>query len=844
MSQGTFAEVVPLSVALPAMAGSGEAAFTYSVPDGLRQRLAAGSLVVVPFGPRRLHGVVVELASRSAVEETRPIESLVDPEPVLDSAHIAVAGWMSREYFAPLRECLMAMLPPGMIGFADVLVAAEGDVPDDAALTDAQASLLEVLERRGALRGRQLDRALRGVDWRPAAQQLARRGHVERRPFLAPPRARPKSVLTARLAVSPDLGEALAGLRSQAYAEILEFLAEEDEAIDVSWVYAETGCKRYHLDKLTERGLVILEPEQVWRDALAGQVFVPDTPPSLTTDQQAVWRRIELAFHAPASERAPFLLHGVTGSGKTEIYLRAVEAALAQGKGAIVLVPEISLTGQTVARFGARFPGSVALLHSGLTEGERYDTWRRARAGLARIVVGPRSAVFAPVPSLGLIVVDEEHVESYKQEAPRPRYHARDVALELARRTGAVVILGSATPSLESYLAGQQGGLTVLEMPRRVMAHVQRLRDLQSMHGVLHTDYEPVPEGPDEARYLPLPPVQIVDLRAELRAGNRSIFSRALSRAVGAALGEGQQAILLLNRRGKSTFVLCRDCGHVVQCPNCDTPLTYHSKGSRLLCHYCGHRQAQPSSCPRCGSARIRFFGLGTQGVEDAVREKWPAARVIRWDLDTARTGQSHISILRRFAQGSADILVGTQMIAKGLDMPLVTVVGVISADTELSLPDFRSHERTFQLLAQVAGRAGRGLRRGRVIIQTYRPDNYAIEFAAQHDYAGFAARELAFRQQQGYPPYRRIVKLVYESESAGKAGGEARELAQALRDALARDHLPERDLIGPAPPFFHRLRGRHRQQILVRHPDPVALLGSVGQMEGWRVDVDPVNVL
>jgi primosomal protein N' (replication factor Y) len=845
MKNGAFAEIVPLSVAVSGPTGTGESSFTYAVPGELGGRVGVGSLVEIPFGSRRVYGVVIELGSQSAIEETRPVGSLVDPEPVLDSARISLARWISREYFAPLHECLLAMLPPGIVGLADVLVAAAPDVPEQAARTEAQASLLGVLGRRGPLRGRQLDRALRGVDWRPASLQLARRGHVDRQPVLAPPRARPKSVLTARLEPDANLDEALAGLRSDVYPGILRFLAAEEQAVDVSWVYAETGCQRYHLDKLAERGVVVLEPEQVWRDALAGQVFVPDTPPVLTSDQQAVWEQIELALRSPAPGGGmPFLLRGVSGSGKTEIYLRAVDAVLAQGKGAIVLVPEISLTTQTVARFGARFPGSVGLLHSALSEGERYDTWRRARAGLARVIVGPRSAVFSPVSPLGLIVLDEEHVESYKQEAPRPRYHARDVARELARRTGALVILGSATPSLESHLAASRGELEVLEMPPRIMAHVRRLQDLQSIHGVSGSGYQPLPEGPEQARYRPLPSVHVVDLRAELRAGNRSIFSRALRRAMDHALGRGEQVILLLNRRGKSTFVLCRDCGHVLRCPNCDTPLTYHSAQSRLVCHHCSYRERQPERCPQCGSARIRFFGLGTQGVGEAVREQWPDSHVIRWDRDTARTPEAHAAILDRFAQGAADVLVGTQMIAKGLDMPLVSVVGVISADTELNLPDFRSSERTFQLLAQVASRAGRGLHGGRVIVQTYHPDNYAIQFAARHDYVGFAARELAFRQEHGYPPYRRLTKLSYESGSAGEARIEAQKLARRLRDALARRQLPERDVIGPAPPFFQRLRGRYRQQILLRHSDPAALLGSAGELAGWRVDVDPASVL
>jgi primosomal protein N' (replication factor Y) len=341
-----------------------------------------------------------------------------------------------------------------------------------------------------------------------------------------------------------------------------------------------------------------------------------------------------------------------------------------------------------------------------------------------------------------------------------------------------------------------------------------------------------------------LPPVQIVDLRAELRAGNRSIFSRSLQRAMGEALGRGEQAILFLNRRGTATFVLCRDCGFVSRCPRCDTPLTHHGPRARLVCHHCNHRQPQPDHCPQCGGERIRYFGLGTEGVEREVHSRWPDARTLRWDRDTARNHAAHATILHLFSTGLAHVLVGTQMVAKGLDLPLVTVVGVISADTALNLPDLRAGERTFQLLAQVAGRAGRGLLGGRVVVQTYHPDHYAVVAAAAHDYAGFAAKELAFRREQSYPPYRRLAKLVYAGESPSRTRVEAEALAETLRDGLARRGLPATDLIGPVPPLFARLRGRYRWQILLRHADPAEFLRAVQIPPGWRVDVDPASVL
>ena len=837
-----FAQVVVLT---PVGASAGtDAHFTYRVPDELRDLLVAGSLVVVPFGPRRLYGVVVSFSEEAPVPQTRPIESLVDPDPAFTPDQLALARWLGREYLAPLHECLSLMIPPGVVGYADVLVSLNPEAPPQAAKTKAQAALLALLERSGARRGGQLTAALPGIDWRPAAEQLARRGVVSRKSFLAPPRAHPKRIETLQLDPAADVDAALKGLRSEVYRAVIDFLRAEGTPVDVSWVYAETGAKRYHLGKLGERGVITLGAEEVWRDPLAGRIFVPTEPPELTSDQQVVWDRVRSGLDPGKPKPEAFLIHGVTGSGKTEIYLRAVDEVLAQGRQALILIPEIALTPQTVTRFGARFPGRIGVLHSALTEGERYDAWRRARTGLVDIVIGPRSALFSPLGSLGLIVLDEEHDASYKQTAPRPRYHARDAALQRARLTGATVILGSATPCLESFYRAQRDELTLLEMPRRIMGHVRRLHDLQARYRVPEIRYAILRGGPPQSRYRSLPPVQIVDLRAELRAGNRSIFSRTLQSAIDTALGQGEQVILFLNRRGTATFVLCRDCGHVLRCPRCDVPLTHHGRSVQLTCHHCGYHTREPERCPKCGSTRIRYFGLGTEQVETTVGERWPDARIIRWDRDTARNHEAHANILHRFADRMADVLVGTQMVAKGLDLPLVTVVGVISADTMLNLPDFRSTERTFQLLTQVAGRAGRGLLSGQVVVQTYHPDHYAITAAAAHDYAAFATRELAFRRELGYPPYRRLTRLIYEDASPSRARTETQDIAQRLRQALSRWGLPASDLIGPAPCFFARVRDRYRWHVILRHPRPAEFLRDIPLSPGWRVDVDPSSVL
>ncbi len=543
--------------------------------------------------------------------------------------------------------------------------------------------------------------------------------------------------------------------------------------------------------------------------------------------------RLEEAVSQPLERSGSvFLLHGVTGSGKTEIYLRAIAEVLKGGKQAIALVPEIALTPQTIRRFAARFPGKVTVWHSELAEGERFDIWRRVRTNhpAAQVVVGSRSALFLPFPHLGLIVLDEEHESSYKQERT-PRYHARTAAIELGRITGAPVILGSATPALETYFAARRGEISLLSLPQRI-----RTGEWSDSPATL-----PFPQS---AVLGDLPPVSIVDMRQELRAGNRSMFSRVLAAGLRHVLQAGQQAILYLNRRGAATFVMCRDCGHVEACPRCTVPLTFHSEGESLVCHHCNRRYPAPTTCAECGGRRIRYFGTGTERVEDAVRLEFPSARTLRWDRDVTGAKGSHDAILSKFVAHDADVLIGTQMIAKGLDLPLVTLVGVVAADTGLFLPDFRAAERTFQLLTQVAGRAGRSTLGGEVIVQTYHPDHYAVVAASNHDYDAFYRQEMAFRRQQGYPPVRRLARLVYYNTQRAKAQAESTRLAEQLRGEITRLGLADTDLIGPAPCFFSQQRGEFRWQIVVRSSDPAALLRRAPPPLGWRLDIDPVDML
>jgi primosomal protein N' (replication factor Y) len=817
--------------------------YHYSIPPELRADVREGQLVVVPFGARRLQGVIFGFDDSSPVAETRPLYEIADPTPVLSPAHIELASWISRYYLAPLIEAVLLMLPPGVTRKTRVTISLSkgAAVPGD--LDDGQQRVIDLLRAEGELPLKGLGEKLGLKNYQQIADGLARRGLIVQRSQLSDAVARPKTERVARLKTElpPDVLEGLR--RAPVQAAVVEYLDQRGPT-PASDLRAEVGGSSATLRALVDKGLVELERQEVWRDPLQGRTFVPSSFPRLTEAQDAAWREIEASLHREGSE--VFLLHGVTGSGKTEIYLHALREVLNLGQQAIVLVPEIALTPQTIRRFAARFPGRIAVLHSKLTLGERYDGWRRVREGLVDVVIGSRSALFAPAPRLGLIVIDEEHEWSYKQDRT-PRYHARDVAVRLAELRGCKVILGSATPDVISYYRAQQGRYRLLHLPRRIMGHRRRVEEQRAQHGIdagRAKAVKEVGEGYDEAVYMDLPPVQVVDLREELKAGNRSIFSRALTQAMAEALEADEQVILFLNRRGATTFVICRDCGYVLKCKRCDVPLTYHSAEDDLVCHHCNWRTLLPDSCPSCWSGRIKHFGIGTQKVEAVTRQLFPQARIVRWDRDTTGGKMAHEKILEKFINREAHVMIGTQMIAKGLDLPLVTLVGVLSADTALRLPDFRAGERTFQLLTQVAGRAGRSILGGKVIVQTYAPDHYCIQAASRHDYEGFYAQEVEFRRQQRYPPWSSLVRLVHVDRDAQRCEAEATKMRRILENKIARLGLPGLDLIGPAPAFLSRIRGQYRWHLIVRGKDPHTLLEGLDLGRGWRVDVDPVSLL
>ena len=753
-----------------------------------------GRRVLVPLGRRTETGIVVGPAEPQ--DQVRDAIRLLDEAPLLTSEVVGLVRWAAAHYLAPLGPALKAALPPGM-DVRDVLVPRLTDAGRDV----LEAGQLDLPGHEEELR-RELRKVAAGTKLRRAQlASLAKRGLVE----LAREEARPR--------VAEQLVEMAAALPSPAepprraprQAEILAWLAARGEAVPVEEVVAAFPRARPHLRALAARNLVRLEcvpagPAPVIEGPWGNQRHDP------TAAQSEALRALSTATDARAF--APFLLHGVTGSGKTWVYLEAIAHARAAGLGALALVPEIALTPQLAGRFRARFGGDVAVLHSGLSEGERVAEWHRVRDGRAGIVVGARSAVWAPVQRLGIIVVDEEHEPSYKQE-DRLRYHARDLALVRAQRAGAVAVLGSATPSLETLRRAQEGKLRILRLPVRV-----------------------------ESR--PQPPISVV---------RRSVSDELLTPELSAALREtvqrGEQAILFLNRRGHTRILLCSSCGAAVGCPNCSVALVLHRAGSeRLRCHLCGHGEAPRRACAGCGSARLAPLGGGTEKVEEQLEAVLPGARVARLDRDTAGGPGQAAAVLARFARRHIDVLVGTQMVAKGHDFPGVTLVGVLDADGPLHLPDFRAAERCIQLLAQVSGRAGRGDTPGRVLVQAFKPDAVAL------DYDAFAAEELRRRERLRFPPFVRLAAVRLSGNSEVRVRGAAeRAAAAARRFASGSDAL---DVLGPAPAPLAKVRGKHRWQLLLRAADhaPLHRIGRALQASlripgvQLAVDVDPVALL
>ena len=790
--------------------------FTYAVPADMS--LSAGQAVFVPFGPRVLQGIVLRLTDESEIEQVRAINAVADAAPVLDVLHIELAHWLSDTYLAPLWDCVAACLPTGY-GQKAVTMVSPVDVPPLLPVYPKDAKILQFI----ATHGRSTVESMRESLGRVSMQTLERlqgEGYLTVAQGLANPSARPR--FERRVCLMRPAPEAVAESERRASratksvpSRVLNLLARESDVQLAA--LREIGANPLHLERLEAEGWLRRYEQRVERDPLAGYQFGAKPPLVLSADQQ-------VAAEAIAKTPGTYLLHGVTGSGKTEVYLDLVRRAIEAGKSAMILVPEISLTPQAIRRYGERFGVTLAVIHSALGAGELYDQWFRIQRGDARVVIGSRSAVFAPMQDLGLIVLDEEHEWTYKQVDPQPRYHARAVAEQICARTGATLVLGSATPDIVTYHRSEVGEVTRVE-----------LRDRLS------------PAGDGTTRLGQMATVTVVDMREELKAGNRSVFSFSLARALKQALADGEQSILFVNRRGSARFMLCRECGFLPLCSSCQVAMSLDLRDAlrpKLACHHCGREKRLEDRCPKCDSRKYRPFGVGTQRIELEARERFPEARVARWDSDVSGQKGSHERMVRALEAHEIDILVGTQMLAKGLDLPAMTVVGVVDADVGLSLPDYHAHERSFQLLSQVAGRAGRRDLPGHVFIQTYEPAAAPIICAAEHDYRGFYGQEIAHRRRAGYPPFTRLVRLTFHHRGQEHGLLEASRVATELR--LLRDTAgrAEPDILGPTAAYISRLRGEYRWQLLLRGRDPARLLTAVRLGAGWSVDVDPASLI
>jgi primosomal protein N' (replication factor Y) len=805
-----FATVAVIS---GAMSGRSEE-LTYRVPAGIGGQVERGTVVWAPLRDHLVTGIVLGVTAETPAFSTREIVG-ADFSFRLSEAQLAVAGWIARETATTLGLAASLFFPPGLEQRAEERLVALPETGFET-LTPIQAQTLSIIRSEASIAPDELrkrtKRALTSVI--PA---LIAEGLVERRVEIVQPVRRATSERQVRVSEKPRPD----GLKARQASLLREISLRaraggEDGWISARIAVAASSATRDTIDQLVRLGLI--EERRVHQFATPTLDVTPDVAPSLTPDQQHVWESLSDALAAGSS--STLLLRGVTGSGKTELYLRAIGWCLRNGRQAIILAPEIALASQLVRRVAARFPEQTAILHSGLNPSERLDTWLAIAAGERNVVVGPRSALFAPLSRIGLIVLDEEHEPAYKQES-EPRYHTRAVAERLAGEHDALVILGSATPSIETAARAARGEIREVRLRSRV---------------------NPV-SGNGEAT-LDLPEVEIVDLRLELHRGNPSLISDSLKRSIDTALTMGEQALLFLNRRGTATVVLCGDCGHTLMCPFCDIPHVYHEDRKRLICHRCGYSALPPHRCPKC-TGHLQFLGAGTQRLTQIAQATFPKARVARWDQDAVRKRGAQEKLLHQIERREIDIIVGTQMIAKGLDLPHVTVVGVIQADSLLQLPDFRAAERTFQLVTQVAGRAGRRRSGGRVVVQSYHPAHYAILAAANHDVDAFYAEEIEFRRRQRYPPFTRMIRFAIRRSSDEQCATESDNLVRLLvHHANARNI--EIELLGPTPAFAYRIAGHYQWQLILRtDPDDMErLLNDFPSLPGWVVDVDPMQVI
>jgi len=792
-----------------------------------------GDLVWVPFGARTLQGVVFELTTtaNTDIDNIRPITARTLDGPFIAGHLLLTARWVAEHYRTTLFTACSLLLPPGASSKLRTWLS-DGERKEDASQRELQA-IYYVRDSGRAPKSRVARRL--GLGGAAIVDRLVRQGVLHAESEWERPRvtavytnriepAGPESVIAESIEVqsegkSPRRAELLKWFQSGKIARTKSSLNEQFGGAAVKWAFGE--------------GLLHIRKIRRDRDPLADYFFQQEFAHSPTPVQRSAIDAIVTQILAPKPAKNPsdrqFLLHGVTGSGKTEVYLQAIEACIAAGKRAIFLVPEIALTPQTLQRIASRFPGKVGVLHSGLTIGQRYDQWWRVKNGDFPIVLGSRGAIFAPIENPGLIVIDEEHEWTYKQGDQAPRYDAREVAGRISENTGATLVLGSATPDISSYRAALAGRYQLLELPKRVGSG-----EIDQTSAAAST----------------MAKVDIVDMREERADGHFDMLSRKLIDFMRDALADGGKVILFLNRRGSASFIQCTDCGIVRQCKRCDTALTFHrdnndsrAQNGRLVCHYCNYSVSAGSKCPTCGGKQMRRSSPGTQMATETVRQYFPGVEVLRWDSDSARTAADHQRIMDEFVASKASVLVGTQMVAKGLDIPSVTLVGVISADTGLAVPDFRAGERAFQVLAQVVGRSGRGAWEGRAIIQTFNPEHYAIQAAADQDYQLFYETEIRLRAAQANPPFTSMIKLMHSAGNADVAKNEAARFARELAEVRESHGETGIEVIGPTPAYPLKVRNMYRWQILLKgsHPERLLELAPPGSL--WTVDVDPSSL-
>lgn len=780
--------------------------YEFKIPKNLKQDIEPGMRVIVPFGKgnRRVQGFIISIKDQANYDgDLKEIVELMDIDPVLNEEMIDLGEWISQRSYSFRIMVYQSMLPAVLRARYEKIVK----------IVDPKKNpkLLELFDGEKSLTWDDVERK----EITAQILKLRKEKKVELEYLVDDNVTKKKKDIVHRKMSLKDLEKEKNKISTRAHKQrqLIDYLMtlDQNDPVDLNFLQKNEEISRAVVQRGEAEGWCKIEEVELYRNPYETSKYKKTTELVLNTEQKNAFKKITDSVENKKNEI--FLLEGVTGSGKTEVYMQSIAKVLERDEGALVLVPEISLTPQMVHRFKGRFGDKVAVLHSGLSAGEKYDEWRKVERNEAKVVVGARSSVFAPLDNIGLIVIDEEHEDSYKQ-SESPRYHARDVAIKRAEYHQCPVVLGSATPSLESRARADKGVYTLLKLEERV-------------------------------NKKPLPDVKVIDMREEMKRGNSSIFSNELKDALIDRLSKEEQSVLMLNRRGYSSFFMCRDCGFVLECPNCDISQTLHRQSQSMKCHYCGHQEKIPEACPACHSKRIRYVGTGTQKVEEELKELLPEARVLRMDVDTTSRKGAHERLLEKFGNHQADILLGTQMIAKGLDFPNVTFVGVLNADTALNLPDFRAAEKTFQLLTQVSGRAGRGKIEGEVIVQSHNPDHYAIEFAKEHDYNKFYEKEMRYRHLSDYSPYYYSVSIRVSHKNEGIAAKRIQQLSESLTPCLSEKAI----ILGPSPAMIARTHNKYHYQLLIKYKNEPklnsclhAILANTQkeQAKGLMIRIDP----